>query len=302
MSCCGQPGSFICTDSWDQIDYATELELNSKLWLDHNFLQIGAWEDVETGELHCGEDFYTLMPIDSPVDTGSTYFWATKKQGLIWESVTHDTGTTLPVTIYHDGVDVTNTFTINYNKGVFFTSTEYTGDLTASYSYRNVVTYVGVATNWWTEIISNKHDLNEEVIWGVLKRHGVVLPSIVIKTSSYVKLSPIQLGSVCHFVDRVVDFTVFSKDPITHNKITAILSNQKDNNFRFIDSNIAEFPINCNGDLRNNNTYEDLVTGYPWKCADIINTSMAHIDSPCSNLYISKVAMTFRIKNPVKNR
>ena len=299
--CCNNPGSFINTDSWSELDYANELEFNAKLWIDHNFLQIGAWTDVNTGELNCGKDYYTVFPIESfEGDTAIAY--GVNQKGLLWESVATDSLISLPVTIYEDGLDVTTGFDINYYAGMFVATEVHTGELTASYSYRNVHTYVSNTAKWWRQIITNQFDLNEEVIWGVFKKNGISFPSIVIEVAPYVKQKPIQLGSNTKYVERALDFVIISDSKTTANKIETILINQKDNIFRLFDSSIAEFPIGCNGYLVNNNTYEDLVDNFPWKCVQITNVTLSSIDSPCSGLYLSKARMYFKSANPIKNR
>ena len=303
MDCCNTPGNFINTDSWDEIDYITELELNSKLWLDHSFLQIGAWTNVETGDDQCSKDWYTLKRVNnSQADTSNYYIWGVEKQDIVWESVTGDVTNTLPVTIYHNSVDVTNDFSINYVKGIFITPTKYTGVLEASYSFRNVTTYVHQAAPWWSELLANRYDLDSDVIWGVFKKHSVSLPCIIIKGKSKVGFKPIQIGSRGQYVDRDISFTIFAANSITANKILNILSSQKDNNITLLDSSLAEFPLDCNGEIINNNTYSDLVTDNPWRCAEIVKVYNSEVESPITNLFINQVTMTFRVRNPVKNR
>lgn len=299
--CCSNPGSFINTAEWSQIDYANELQFNTKLWLDHNFLKIGAWTDVETGAEDCGRTDYLVFPIEpsSTLDTG--YYYGVDRKGLIWESVATDTRTTLPVTIYENNVDITTGLDINYELGFFSSPVEYDGALTASYSYRAVRTYVSNTATWWREIITNKFDLNEDVIWGVFKKNGISFPSIIIESAPYVRQKAIQIGSNIKLVEQALDLVIVSDSKMTSNKIESVLIAQKDNYFKMFDSNTAEFPIGCNGEVLNNNNYDDLVENFPWKCVQITNVTLASIESPCAGLYLSSVRMYFESANPTKN-
>lgn len=297
--CCNTPGGFIFAGSWSDTDFGNELEYNLKLWLDYSFLSIGAWQNVNTGEENCGADYSVVYPVESAADTG-LYLYGVNRKGLVWESVTVDSGSTQPVTIYEDGVDVTTGLDIHYDLGTFSSSQEYTGQMVASYSYRTINTYVSSTANWWTQIITNQIDINEDVIWGVFKKHGITLPSIVISCTDYGKSRAIQLGTNAKYIERAVDLFVITKSKLEKNKLVSILMAQKYNTFGMFNTDTAEFPIGCGGVKINNNTYQDLVTNFGWKCVTINDVSAASIDSPCEGLHLSRVRFYLEAANPIK--
>ena len=318
MGCC-QTGNncFKNVDSFWSTDIFNEVEYNLKYFIENGMLCAGAWIDVTQTGAMCSEDFYTLKPIAYPTGVGLTgeldnkVYCSPRKDWIYETGLSHNGSNPQPVEIYIDGtLQDESDYSVNYPLGQVTLDTANTSNLavTANYSFKAVQVYLANSSPFWQEIQYNTWSPSksnravQSEIMAIFNKNNVQLPAVMVELEDNIRMEPYQLGSCANWMYIDVKLTVVAEDRAARNKIMAILALQKDKFIAMFDTDEAsdDFPLNCDGSVKNNNTYQDVAASNRWKCARISNVRNERFESPCPNFHLGSVIYTLETIDPVK--
>ena len=297
-----------------------KLEFGLKLFLDWGLLSIGAWSNVSGATADgFGGVYSVLRRVDDPQHTDGTVYESGRKDWC-WESdidyVDINSATqnpTSPATVYVNGSPVTPEY-INYPLGrvVFSSAISSASAVTATYSYRNVQTYIADSLPWWQELqyrsfrLEDTHfDQTDDGFWSIGSQHRIQMPCIVIESVPRSISSGYQLGDGAAVVEQDVLCHVLSENRHYRNKLVDILRALFDNTIFLIDNDAAavagDVALDGNGDISDSTLhYKNLIdqsTGYreiDGRCR-ISRTQSAEIISLNPKLYQGVVRLTCEV-------
>lgn len=294
------------TSNYNDSQFMNEIENNLKCFLDWGLLSIGAWTDVSQTGLSSAK-----------LRSAGGQIWQAARKDIVYESGIDYNTSYNPIGIsgvYVSGSLKTSNYYVDYPNGqVVFTgglSTVAIGsDVHMNYSFRNVQTYVADNAPWWKELQQRSFDASDSHFtqdprtgdWSIGPHNRIQLPAIIIEVIPKCTPSPYEIGNGALVLNQDVLFHILTDNRNTRNKLTSILTLQKDNVIYLFDSNKVSksgvFPIDYRGSKINGILYPNLVseTGYRWKRCQFMKTSMSEVESLNPKLYEGIVRATLEI-------
>lgn len=261
---------------------STQVENNLISWMNHAFLELGAWANVTTGTIQAYNGNPSLLrPISIPGRTPYSVYQGFRKD-WVYESpssLEYPSGDPIVCSgIYINSIFYpTNTTTgtyahrISFPEGtVTFTNGGVSGvTIRAEYSYRLVQITKADATDFYNfEYYSNRSDSTSFLQFGsgskdTIPDSRLQLPGILVSLGRK-STRPWQLGTAASYVDQNVNFHIFAEDKFWRDQLVSILSWQDWKTIRMIDFNSVQasghFPLNVYGSLNpSGKMYPDLV-------------------------------------------
>ena len=312
-------------DHIGQANISVQLENNIVSWLNHCFLNVGAFVNVETGttSYYGGADLSKLYPVDDPNYTDYQVWQGFRKQWVFESggSLSYTSGSPLVCS----GIYINSTFYPSSTTGAYEHRINFpagrvefinagsissgligaSSDIKAAFSYRLVqVNQADKETFKAIQYLSMRADNSNFAqfgsgSWDVDWRNRLQLPGIVVELSAKKDSKPWQLGTLAAWRYSLVNFRVFAEDPYWLNQITDILASQHDRTIYMYDVNMVEdsgvYPLDAFGALNPNGLlYPDLVKeqhegGYRYKRMRFTNVTVNEMKSPHQNLHTSVV-------------
>lgn len=244
-------------------------------------------------------------------DTGAAFFAEYSSGILATGGTINGVYNPLLPTIYVNGIENTDN-TINYPHGkVVFDSALNNGDVvTATYSFRNVQTYISDQTPWIYELQYDTMDPSD-LQWTQNLDSGnfspnsskrVQLPAILIETVNNGTSTPFQLGSLTARLKQDIICHVVSQNKFERNNITDILRKLHDKTIWLYDQyelgKRNYNSLNYDGSVNSNGlVYKDIVQNNDlrWRKAYFDSVNISAVETKTPNLHMSKVRFTIEV-------
>jgi len=294
-----------------------QLEDNIKTFLDHGFLNIGGFLNVEipTSGLY-GGSFHVLKPTTQPgLQQGQV--WQSFKKDWVYETGVCYNNTHEPINI--SGIYLNNTFypaptgsgntsySINYPLGhiIFSKSLPITSNIQLEYSYRWCQVYKS-STTQWQELQELSYKPNPQINYAqsgdynIYSAHRIQMPAIVIEPVARSFSKPWQLGASDFAIDQDILLHVFTENKSDSNRIIDIIRLQKDKTILLYDTNkVAKsgvYPLNYNGSLNTNRmSYSGVLYNYYWNKCYFKEISVLNMESANTNLFWCTLRITTEV-------
>lgn len=299
---------------------AVQVENNLVAWLNHAFLEIGAWTNVTTGAVdHYSGSPSILRPLSAPGASRNTVYQAFRKDWVYENPSSLEYTSGSPIVC--SGIYINNTFyptdttegtyqhIIDFPRGqVRFLNGGISGVVVrAEYAYRMVQVTKGDSADFYNfEMYSNRSDSTSFLSFGsgtkdVGADNRLQMPGVMISLGRR-STKPWQLGTAASWVYQNVNFHVFTEDKFWRDQITSILSWQEWKSIRLIDFNelaaSGQYPLNIYGSLNpSGKMYPDLVKtsdegGFFLQNLRFTDTSITNNQKIHKGLYIGTVNTT----------
>lgn len=247
-----------------------QLENNLVSWLNHAFLNVGAFINVPTGgSLPYGGTHGKLRPVDQPgyadyqVYQGARKDWVFETTGSIEYSAgspTQCTGVYVNGTFYAtDTTTGTYAHRIEFPAGrVVFTNgaISSTADVRAAYAYRLVQVTKGDPDDFKRfEYFSNRADEANFLMFGSGTKdpswqNRIQMPCIAVILGKS-KSEPYQMGTLQQWIFQSVTFQVYAENKFWRDQLMDILKNQNDKRIYMVDFNTVaasgQYPLTIYG-------------------------------------------------------
>ena len=299
---CNPQNKFAFIQHWGQTNVMQRIEQNVRDFYSWAFLCIGAWKNIGLSN----GTWASLQPVDCGTHEGLAF--GSMRKDWVWETVEYTdlngSGITPNVpAIYVGGVLQASGYEIDYPNGIVYFDSAPAGEVTASYSFKNVQVYVASDVGWWREL--------QQLSWAVDDNHfsrcdtgdysigawnRVQMPTIIIKAGD-ADNSPAGLGDCGQKRRQEIIFDVFAETDRERDNIVDIILNENDRDLLMYDPDEvylnSAYPIGCQGELQNANSYPDLVESYPWGCIRMQNARQTSSNDLRCGLYEGMVRAEF---------
>lgn len=311
---------FSTSNSLGEKTLITNLENNTKLFLEWGFLNVGGFTNVNipTTNIH-NFNLHILRPVKDQTQPSFTSWQSPKKDWVYESGVCFKDESPLAFS----GVYVNNTFypaptgsgTINYrvdypngqivfNSGVTTNST-----VTASYSYKTVQVYKSNEYPQWKEIQfdtdlnkANQFNKYDKGDFSISPEHRAQLPIIIIEADSRSRSRPFRLGDRSLIIEQDILCHVIADNKVQRDSMIDILRLQEDRIIWLFDTNkVIEdkvYNLNFNGSINSSGlNYPSLVNNstYQWKMSRLSKVNISDISFYHMNLFGSTVRITHEI-------
>lgn len=289
-------GSFNKVEHIGLSNLTARLETSIKYWLQYNLLCIGSWTEVTDGypgQARC------LIPANCPgCDEGtcfqtfrSNWVWDTDATYIDQDNISHQASV---VEIFVNGTlqDPSN-YNIDYNQGMVCFQTPPNGEVTANFPFNNVSVYINNEAPWWTEVQfgslipdeSQFKKCEESGDWYIGSNHRIQLPTIVLYASGGGRQIPFALGRGKVKRQQDVVFHVIAEDKCMRDNLLDLLVEQHEVCITLFDPDVADLPLDCNGNKVSNNNYPSLVENWAWACTRVDEARVNNVNSLRCGLY-----------------
>jgi hypothetical protein len=296
-----------------------ELENNYKSFLDHGFLSLGGFTNVNIPTTNISNfDLHILKPTTDK-NTASNTVWQAPRKDWIYETNTAYSGLS-PINI--SGVYVNSNFypgptgnatlgyKINYPEGkiIFNSGLSPSSVVQLEYSFRSVQVYKMEEFPYWKEIqhrsLENKTGFafTDKGTFSINPENRVQLPAVVIESIAASNNKPFRLGDKSLIIEQDMLLHVLADNPKEKNNIVDILRLQED---RFIwlynTNNVVKsgvYPLNYDGSKNTNSlSYFEIVNNpnYQWIKCRISDVSISDMNFVNIRMYGSVVRITNEI-------
>lgn len=293
-----------------------QLEDNIKTFLDHGFMNIGGFVNVNIplSGLY-GGSFHVLKPTQHPGFQDGQVWQSFKKDWVYEDNICYNNYE--PINI--SGVYVNNTFypsptgsgninfTVNYPLGhiIFGRGLPSTTNVQLEYSYRWCQIYKSSTTDW-QELQELSYKPNPQINYAksgdysVHSANRIQMPAIVIEPIARSFSKPWQLGASDFAVDQDILLHIFTENKVDNNRIVDVLRLQKDKTILLYDTNkVAKsgvYSLNYNGSLNTNRiSYTGLLGDYYWNKCYFKEISVLNMESANKNLYWCTLRITSEV-------
>jgi len=294
-------------------DNSIQLENNFKLLFDWAYLGAGGWFDVHLDSVGAyGGNLSTLRQVTDPAFSDGQV-WETFRKDWVWESAQTYTDkqgiTTSPIQIsgvYVNGVLATSGFHLDYPNGrVIFDTPKVGKTIQLEYSARTQQFLCASKTPWFNQLQFGSFRIDDggfSIVgsgqWDILAQKRVQMPAAVIETVPLRSFRPYEIGNNALWSNQDIVFHILAETDWDRKNLTDALSKQEDKVFWLFDINKVQdsgaFPLDYNGSLINNITYQDLVSpsGYRWQKCFIKKSITQNITAVDPKLFRATVRWT----------
>jgi hypothetical protein len=284
------------------------LEVNLKMFLDHAFLTIGSWSDVDINQPNFITSSISKLELDEDPSFKRGRSWISARKDWVYDS-TVEYNEKNPIEIQNiqlNNATVSTGYYIDYVNGriIFNEPKSQQTAIKVSYSYRNIQVHRSSDCNWWKIIdsgIVEPKDLKSTGLgqWTIGPYHKVQMPCIVIDAVPRAQSLPYELGSKSLRIQQDVLFNVLAENKNDRNQLIDIIRLQQDNTIWLFDINKAsqenKLPLDHRGAINSSGlTYLDLINQYKWAKTHIKNVVLSEISS-ISGIYEGVARVTFEI-------
>lgn len=284
------------------------LEVNLKMFLDHAFLSIGSWSDVDINQTNLLTSSISKLEVDEDPSFKRGQSWVSAKKDWVYDtSIEYNEKN--PITI--DSVQVNNStintgYYIDYINGriIFSQPKSPQSNIKVSYSYANIQTHRSSDCLWWKIVesgIIEPKDMKSTGYnqWTIGPYHKIQMPCIVIDAVPRARSLPYELGSKSLKIEQDVLFNVLAENKNDRNQLIDIIRLQQDNTIWLFDTNKAaqdnRLPLDHKGSKNPNGlTYLELINEYKWAKTHITNVTLSEIMS-INGIYEGIARATFEI-------
>lgn len=245
------------------------VERNIVAFLNHGFLEIGAYINVPSGKRNPqGQDMSALYPIASTGITSNTV-WRGVKNNWVWEAtgvtLKYSSGTLpiVPSGIYYNGnfvptgTSITGTgYILDFSRGqvVFANPVPSTNSVQVPHSDR-VVSVYSSDSNEYRESILNWQNTSAT---GINPGFKAYYPAIFVNIAQEETIRGTELGSRGKLMRSEIEFEIFALSSAELKKLTDILFMLETKFIQFFDPQNSPKPLNHRGEL----VRRDLSYGY----------------------------------------
>jgi hypothetical protein len=294
-----------------------QLQDNLLEFFNYGLLEAGGFTDVAFDPTDVTNDS-VMSPVHMPGQPDGRV-WQAKNRNWVWEGGLESSRQ--PVAI--SGVYVNNTFIaaassgiykhiLNYPEGrvVFDSPLPITSIVQAEYSYR-WVNFYDQSVPWFRDVIFDAYryevgpDALPSGVIGLLSKHSVQLPAVIVETVATRRMVPKQLGDLSQWVYQDFLFHILSEVVEDRDFIIDAVTLQKDKTIYLFDKNAraaaGAFPLDWHGSkIVGAKTYLQLVepspTGFRWKKC-IFNKMVGQDTSARLPLFRGIVRVTLEVDN-----
>jgi len=284
------------------------LEVNLKAYLDHAFLDIGAFTNIDIDQENIFNSSVSTLTLSDDQDFPSGSVWNGMRKDWVYETYVNYNGVS-PISINSiniNGSEITTGFNVDYINGRIILDTPISTDsvVKASYSYRNVQVNRASDVPWWRLLQFNSLDtdtiINTNGDWSIGPYHRIQMPSIVIDSVPRSRNLPHELGSNSLRIEQDVIFNVLSETKNDRNQLLDILRLQHDSKINLYDLNKSAendvLPLDYRGYINpNGQIYTDILANYYWAGVYFKNTTLSEVQSINIGLYEGLVRSTVEI-------
>lgn len=284
------------------------LEVNLKAYLDHAFLNIGAFTNIDIDQENILNSSVSTLTLADDQDFESGRVWNGLRKDWVYETYI-DYNSNSPIAINSiniNGQQITTGFNIDYVNGRVILDSAISTDsvVKASHTYRNVQVNRASDVPWWRLLQFNSLDTesitNTGVDWSIGPYHRIQMPSIVIDSVPRSRNLPHELGSNSLRIEQDVIFNVLSENKNDRNQLLDILRLQHDSKINLYDLNKSAqagvLPLDYRGFVNpNGQIYTDILANYYWAGVYFKNTTLSEVQSINIGLYEGLVRSTVEI-------
>ena len=282
------------------------LEVNLKAFLQHSFLSIGSWSDVQLNQ----QNLVTSPLSDLQLSEDPAYkrgqVWISAKKDWVYENTTYSNRSPISPVVYINNNVVQNGYIIDYNNGriIFDNPKNPSSIIKTKYSYNNIQIHRSSDCLWWKLIESGLIDpkdikSNGRGDWSIGPHHKIQMPCVVVDAISRAINYPYELGSKSLKIDQDVIFNVLAENKNDRNQILDIIRLQQDNTIWLFNINKAaqenKLTLDHNGSLNPIGLdYTNLVNEYKLAKTFFKNISLSEVMS-INGIYEGVARVTFEI-------
>jgi hypothetical protein len=294
-------GDYLVTD---------RLETNVVSWLQWGLLGIGAFDNVQVGDLsaHGAKDRSRLRPVSDPRYPAGTV-WQGLRSQWVWESG-------VPYAVQpraFSGVYVSGTFysptgathphRVSYPEGrVYFSGAVPTGaTVQAGHSYRHVQVHRADAP--WFQTVTYRSFRADDAqweqpagsggAWDILAQNRIQLPCMVVEPVPRTELKALEIGNYARVHRQDVLVHILAETPWEEAKGHDILVSQFDKRIPTFDPELATVPLKFDGSLTSGaKTFPELVGLHPWRQVRIAGVGAVDNGEVAKSLYWCTVKLT----------
>jgi hypothetical protein len=296
----------------------TQVENNLIAWMNHAFLEIGAWVNVTTGLVgYYSGSPSVLRPIKTPGYVPYTVYQAFRKDWVYEDPSCINYASGEPIVC--SGIYVNNVFyptatttgayahRISFPQGaVTFINGGVSGvSVQAEYSYRLVQITKGDSADFYNfEKYSNREDSAAFLSFGSGNKdvgidNRLQMPGIMIALGRK-STKPWQLGTAASWLYQSVNFHIFAEDKFWRDQLASILSWQEWKTIKMMDfnsvKNSGHYPLNIYGSINpSGKMYPDLIAtsdqgGHFQQNLRFTDTYINNLQKVHKDLYIGTVS------------
>lgn len=278
------------------------------MFLDHAFLSIGAWSDVDINQTNFITSSISKLEMDEDPAFKRGRSWISAKKDWIYDTnITYNSKNPISIEdIQINNSSINSGYYIDYINGriIFDQPKSPQSIIKLSYSYANIQTYRSSDCPWWKIIESGVIEpkdmkstgYNE---WTIGPYHKIQMPCIVIDAVPRARSLPYELGSKSLKIEQDVLFNILAENKNDRNQLIDIIRLQQDNTIWLFDTNKAaqdnKLPLDHKGSINPNGlNYSELINQYKWAKTNITNVVLSEIMS-INGIYEGVARATFEI-------
>jgi hypothetical protein len=284
------------------------LEINLKMFLDHSFLTIGSWSDVDINQTNLITSSLCKLEADEDPAFKRGRSWVSARKEWVYDnSIEYNEKNPIDIqNIQVNNNTISSGYYIDYINGriIFNEPKSPQTTIKASFSYRNIQIHRSSECNWWQIIESGIIDPKEMKStgfgqWTIGPYHRVQMPCIVIDAVPRARSLPYELGSKSLKIEQDILFNILAEDKNTRNQLIDIIRLQQDNTIWLFDINKAaqdsKLPLDHKGSINPTGlTYLELINEYKWAKTYIKNIVLSEASS-INGIYEGVARATFEI-------
>lgn len=308
MTNCSITNSFQHVGSYTDQLILNSLEVNLKLFLDHSFLSIGSWSDVNVNQQNLLTSPLSKLEMDDDASFKRGQVWISARKDWAYDStiIYNDKSPLIVDHILVNNNSITSGYYVDYANGriIFDQPKSPQTNIQVSYSYRNIQTHRSSDCNWWKIIesgIIEPKDMKSTGFgqWTIGPYHKVQMPCIVIDAVPRSRGLPYELGSKSLRIEQDILFNVITENKNDRNQLLDIIRLQQNNTIWLFDINKAaqdnKLPLSHDGSINPEGlTYLDLINEYKWAKTYISNIVLSEVSS-INGIYEGVARATFEI-------
>lgn len=284
------------------------IEVNIKAYLDHAFLNIGAFTNISLDQQNIFNSTVSTLTHISDTDFSEGTVWEGFRKDWVYENYI-DFNSISPISINSiniNGSNITTGFNVDYVNGrvILDSPIDIGSEVKASFSYRNVQVNRASDAPWWRLLQFNSLDnttiTNTGGDWMIGPYHRIQMPTIVIDSVPRSRNLPHELGSNSLRVEQDIIFNVLAETKNERNQLLDILRLQHDSKINLYNLNLAAendvLPLDYRGFINpNGQIYTDILANYEWAGVYFKNVTLSEVQSINIGLYEGLARATIEI-------
>lgn len=282
------------------------LEINLKSFLQHSFLSIGAWSDVDLNQENLVTTSLSNLQLSEDPSYKRGQVWISTKKDWVHENLQYFDKTPNSPVVYHNNQIVQDGYIVDYNNGriIFDNPKSPNSIVKAKYSYHNIQIHRSSDCAWWKLIESGLIEPTDikstgRGNWSIGPHHRIQMPCVVIDAVPRGVNYPYELGAKSLRIDQDVIFNILAENKNDRNQILDIIRLQQDNTIWLFNITKAaqdnKLTLDHNGSINPVGLdYTNLVNNYKLAKVFFKNTSLSEVMS-INGIYEGLVRVTFEI-------